>query len=168
MILFRPFRAGDYIEAAGVAGSVREISIFSTTLISPDNKTITVPNGGILSGNIVNHSARPERRIDIDVIVGYSANVLRVKEQLQTIAQSEPRVLTEKEIAFGITSFTETGIKFVLRAWVKSSDFGATQFALMESIKNHFDAAGIEMPYRQVDVQVSKIPQQTEAVRQGS
>ncbi|MBC6905892.1 mechanosensitive ion channel family protein [Saccharophagus sp. K07] len=158
LILFRPFRAGDYIEAAGAAGSVREISIFSTTLITADNKTVTIPNGGILSGNVVNHSIQPQRRIDLDVIVGYSANVARVKEELSAVVQNESRVLKDKEIAIGVTGFVETGIKFVVRVWVKSSDLGDTQFALLENIKNRFDAAGIEMPYRQVDVQLSKIP----------
>lgn len=158
LILFRPFRAGDYIEAAGAAGSVREISIFSTTLITADNKTVTIPNGGILSGNVVNHSIQPQRRIDLDVIVGYSANVARVKEELSAVVQNESRVLKDKEIAIGVTGFVETGIKFVVRVWVKSSDLGDTQFALLENIKNRFDAAGIEMPYRQVDVQLSKTP----------
>lgn len=158
LILFRPFRAGDYIEAAGAAGSVREISIFSTTLITADNKTVTIPNGGILSGNVVNHSIQPQRRIDLDVIVGYSANVARVKEELSAVVQNESRVLKDKEIAIGVTGFVETGIKFVVRVWVKSSDLGDIQFALLENIKNRFDAAGIEMPYRQVDVQLSKIP----------
>lgn len=158
LILFRPFRAGDYIEAAGAAGSVREISIFSTTLITADNKTVTIPNGGILSGNVVNHSIQPQRRIDLDVIVGYSANVARVKEELSAVVQNESRVLKDKEIAIGVTGFVETGIKFVVRVWVKSSDLGDTQFALLENIKNRFDAAGVEMPYRQVDVQLSKIP----------
>lgn len=158
LILFRPFRSGDYVEAAGTAGLVSEISIFSTTLLTPDNKTITVPNAGILGGNIINYSMQPERRIDIEVGVGYNSSIARVKEELLAVAQGDPRVLKEKEITIGITAFADSAIKFVLRCWVKGSDFGATQFALMESIKNRFDSAGIEMPYRQIDVHLTKTP----------
>jgi len=168
LILFRPFRAGDYIEAAGTAGVVKEISIFSTTFMTPDNKTITVPNGGILGGNIINYSLQTERRIDLEIGVSYSSDVDLVKRELLAVAQADERVLKDKEITVGIMTFADSSINFVLRPWVKTSDFWPVRYSLMENIKKRFDAAGIEIPFPQMDVHVQKLPRQESLAPQPS
>lgn len=160
LILFRPFRAGDYIEAAGTAGVVKEISIFSTTFMTPDNKTITVPNGGILGGNITNYSLQTERRVDLEIGVSYSSDIELVKRELLAVAQADERVLKDKEITVGIMTFADSSINFVLRPWVRTPDFWPVRFALMENIKKRFDEAGIEIPFPQMDVHVQKLPKE--------
>lgn len=160
LILFRPFRAGDYIEAAGTAGVVKEISIFSTTFVTPDNKTITVPNGGILGDNITNYSLQTERRVDLEIGVSYSSDIELVKRELLAVAQSDERVLKDKEITVGIMTFADSSINFVLRPWVRTPDFWPVRFALMENIKKRFDEVGIEIPFPQMDVHVQKLPKE--------
>lgn len=158
LILFRPFRAGDYIEAAGTAGVVKEISIFSTTFVTPDNKTITVPNGGILGDNITNYSLQTERRVDLEIGVSYSSDIELVKRELLAVAQADERVLKDKEITVGIITFADSSVNFVLRPWVRTADFWPVRFSLMENIKKRFDEVGIEIPFPQMDVHVQKMP----------
>lgn len=160
LILFRPFRAGDYIEAAGTAGVVKEISIFSTTFVTPDNKTITVPNGGILGDNITNYSLQTERRVDLEIGVSYSSDIDLVKRELLAVAQADERVLKDKEITVGIITFADSSVNFVLRPWVRTADFWPVRFSLMENIKKRFDEVGIEIPFPQMDVHVQKLPKE--------
>lgn len=160
LILFRPFRSGDYIEAAGTAGVVKEISIFSTTLLTPDNRTITVPNGSILSGNIVNNSLQAERRIDLEIGVDYTCDVDSVKRELLALAQADERVLKDRAIEIGIVTFANSSVNFALRVWVRNSDFGAVRFSLLENIKKRFDEVGIEIPFPQMDVNVRSMPKE--------
>lgn len=160
LILFRPFRAGDYIEAAGTAGVVKEISIFSTTFVTPDNKTITVPNGGILGDNITNYSLQTERRVDLEIGVSYSSDIELVKRELLAVAQADERVLKDKEITVGIITFADSSVNFVLRPWVRTADFWPVRFSLMENIKKRFDEVGIEIPFPQMDVHVQKLPKE--------
>jgi small conductance mechanosensitive channel len=160
LILFRPFRSGNYIEAAGTAGVVKEISIFSTTLLTPDNRTITVPNSSILTGNIVNYSLQAERRIDLEIGVSYSADVDAVKRELLAVAQADERILKDRPMEVGIVSFANSSVNFALRVWAKTSEFGVVRFALMENIKKRFDEVGIEIPFPQMDVNVRSLPKE--------
>ncbi|HBN7643546.1 mechanosensitive ion channel [Pseudomonas aeruginosa] len=160
LILFRPFRAGDYIEAAGTAGVVKEISIFSSTFVTPDNKTITVPNGGILDGNIVNYSLQAERRIDLEIGVSYGSDIEVVKRELLAVTREDERVLKDKDVTVGIMTFADSSINFVVRPWVRTADFWPVRFALMEAIKKRFDETGIEIPFPQMDVHVQKLPKE--------
>lgn len=160
LILFRPFRAGDYVEAAGIAGVVKEISIFSTTLLTPDNRTITVPNGSILSGNIINYSLQPERRIDLEIGVGYNCDVDVVKRELLALTQADERVLKDRAIEVGIVNLANSSVNFAVRVWVRNSDFGSVRFSLLENIKKRFDELGIEIPFPQMDVHVRSMPKQ--------
>lgn len=155
LIMFRPFRAGDYIEAAGTAGVVKEISIFSTTLMTPDNKTITVPNGGILGDNIINYSLQTERRVDLEIGVSYKSDLDLVKRELLALAKADERVLKEKEITVGVIALADSSINFVLRPWVKTADFWPVRFSLLENVKKRFDEVGIEIPFPQMDVHIS-------------
>lgn len=160
LILFRPFRSGNYIEAAGTAGVVKEISIFSTTLLTPDNRTITVPNSSILTGNIVNYSLQAERRIDLEIGVSYSADVEAVKRELLALAQADERVLKDRPMEVGIVSFGNSSVNFALRVWAKNSEFGVVRFALLENIKKRFDEVGIEIPFPQMDINVRSLPKE--------
>ncbi len=160
LILFRPFRSGNYIEAAGTAGVVKEISIFSTTLLTPDNRTITVPNSSILTGNIVNYSLQTERRIDLEIGVSYNCNVDVVKRELLAVAQVDERILKDRPMEVGIVSFANSSVNFALRVWAKNSEFGVVRFALMENIKKRFDEVGIEIPFPQMDINVRSLPKE--------
>lgn len=154
IIFLRPFRSGDYIEAAGTAGIVQEISLFSTKLITPDNKTITVPNGGILNNNIVNYSLQPERRIDIEVSVHTRSDLDLVKRELLAVVEADERVLKTRPIVIGVMSFDNVALNLVVRPWVHTSDFWPVRFHLMETIKKRFDELGIQIPASKLDIHV--------------
>lgn len=156
LILFRPFKAGDYVEAGGTAGVIKEISIFSTTMLSPDNKTIIVSNGSIMGGNIVNYSTQEQRRLDLVIGVSYSANLDLVRQELMSLVQADERVLKDKEVTIGISELGNSSVNFVCRPWVNTADYWPTKFALLENIKKRFDAVGIEIPFPQMDVHLHK------------
>ncbi len=156
LILFRPCKVGDFVEAGGAAGVISDISIFATTILTGDNKTITVANAGIMGGNIVNYSTQSERRIDMVVGVGYSANLQQVKDELKAIAEADSRVLTTKEVTIGVAELADSSVNLVFRPWVVSADYWGTKFDLTEKIKSRFDELGIEFPYPQMDVHVQQ------------
>lgn len=146
MIIFKPFKAGDYIEGAGVAGTVEELGIFTTLLKSPDNKAIIVPNGKLAGDNIINYNANPTRRLDLVIRVSYGDDIDKVKHILAQIVAADDRIMKEPAVAIGVTSLGITGIEFAVRLWVRTSDFGDVQFAVLENIKRTFDAEGIVIP----------------------
>jgi small conductance mechanosensitive channel len=146
MIIFKPFKAGDYIEGAGVAGTVEELGIFTTHLKSPDNKAIIVPNGKLSGDNIINYNANPTRRLDLVIRVGYGDDIDKVKRILAQIVASDDRIMKEPAVAIGVTALGVTGVEFAVRLWVRTTDFGDVQFAVLENIKRTFDAEGISIP----------------------
>lgn len=152
LILLRPFKAGDYIEAGNTAGIVKELSIFTTILTSPDNRTITVPNGAILGGNIVNYSTLPERRVDLLIGVSYKSDIDQVRREVLSVVEADERVLKDKPITIAVMELADSSINFVVRPWVKTPDFWPTRFDLLENIKKRFDEVGIEIPFPQMDV----------------
>lgn len=156
LILFRPCKVGDFIEAAGAMGTVSDISIIATTILTGDNKTITVSNTELMTGNIVNYSTQSERRIDLVVGVGYGSNIQQVKDELQKIADADSRILTDRAVTIGLNELADSSINFVFRPWVKSSDYWPTRFDLNAKIKNRFDELGIEFPFPQMDVHLQK------------
>ncbi|GAB1256243.1 mechanosensitive ion channel family protein [Aurantivibrio plasticivorans] len=156
LIMFRPCKVGDFVEAGGAMGVVSDISIFATTILTGDNKTITIANSSIMGGNIVNYSTQEERRIDMVVGVSYNANIQQVKDELAAIAAADERVLTTKDVTIGLAELADSSINFVFRPWVKSGDYWPTKFDLNEKIKNRFDELGIEIPYPQMDVHVQQ------------
>ncbi|MBX3437082.1 MAG: mechanosensitive ion channel, partial [Planctomycetaceae bacterium] len=135
LIVFRPFKMGDSIEAGGTAGVVEEISIFHTILKTPDNRRVIVPNSGITGGNITNNSHNTTRRIDLVVSCGYSDDLLAVKSFLQDVVDDEPRVLDEPAPQVAVNDLGESSVNFVVRPWVKASDYFAVKSALTERIK---------------------------------
>lgn len=154
IILFRPFKNGDFVEAGGTCGVIHEISIFSTVFKTLDNKTVIVSNSAISSGNIVNYSTEPLRRVDFTVGVSYSANIERVKQELLSIAETEIRVLKDRDITIAVAELGDSSVNFAFRVWVDSTDYWPVFFDLNEKIKIQFDAKGIEIPFPQMDVNI--------------
>lgn len=152
MMIFRPFKAGDYIEAAGTAGSVLEINIFITTLKTGDNRIIHVPNNNIISSNIVNYSTNETRRIDMVYGIGYDDDIKAAKAIIEEILSADERILDDPAPVIGVLELADSSINIAVRPWVKRGDFGAVKFALNEAIKEAFDAANISIPYPQTDV----------------
>jgi small conductance mechanosensitive channel len=154
MIIFRPFRVGDFIEGAGVAGVVEEIQIFTTTLKTGDNKIIIIPNAKLSGDNIINYSAQETRRVDMTVGVSYSANLSKVREVLLDIISKDARILAEPAPLVAVAELAESSVNFVVRVWAKTGDYWGVKFDATETIKNRFDAEGIGIPFPQRDIHI--------------
>jgi len=157
IVIFRPYKVGDYIEAGTNAGTVKDIQIFSTVLRTPDNKTIVVPNGSIMDGSITNYSEQPTRRIDIIASCSYEDDLDKVKQVLKTILDSEDRedrILTEPKPQIAVSELAESSVNFIVRPWVNSSDYLPVMYSLLEQIKKTFDQEGISIPYPQSDIHI--------------
>ncbi|MFP5341034.1 MAG: mechanosensitive ion channel family protein, partial [Gammaproteobacteria bacterium] len=148
ILLFRPIRVGEWIEAQGVAGTVDSIQIFHTVLKSADNKTIVVPNGALSNGHITNYSREPRRRADINVGIDYGADIKLARQILLEIAQDE-RVLRDPEPVVFVTGLGDSSVNLSLRVWVATGDFWPVTFGFTELVKERFDAAGIGIPFPQ-------------------
>jgi len=152
IILFKPFKVGDVVTAAGVTGSVQEVSIFNTVMITPDNQKIIVPNSAITNDSIININANPTRRVDLVVGIGYDDDIKKAKNVLNSIIEADERVLKEKGITVAVSELADSSVNFVVRAWVNTPDYWAVKFDLTETIKITFDNEGISIPYPQQDV----------------
>lgn len=152
IVLFRPFKFGDFIEAGGVAGTVTDIQIFNTVLSSPDNIKIIVPNSQVLSSSIKNYTALPSRRVEIIAGVSYKDDLKKVRAVLQSLVEADSRVLKEPACVIAVKEMAESSVNFVVRPWVKSSDYWSVFFDLTEKIKLAFDENGISIPFPQRDV----------------
>ena len=152
LILLRPIKVGDFVEVGGVSGSVKEVAIFATTLLTGDNKTIILANSAVMGGTIVNYSTTGERRVDLVVGVGYSSNIQQVKDELQAIAAADDRVLKEKDVTIGVVELADSSVNLVFRPWVKSGDYWGVYFDFQERVYNRFNELGIEIPFPQMDV----------------
>jgi len=156
LILFRPFKVGDFVEAGGVSGIVEEIQIFSTKMKSGDNKEITVPNGQIVDSTITNYSAKETRRVDLVIGVGYSDDLKKVRAVLEDILNGDERILKDPAPTIGVLELADSSVNFAVRPWVKSGDYWPVLFATQETIKLRFDAEGISIPYPQQDLHIVK------------
>lgn len=154
MIIFKPFKAGDYIEGAGVAGTVEGIQVFTTVLRTADNKTIIVPNAKIMGDNITNYSAKETRRVDLLFGVSYSDDIDKVRRILQNIVDSDPRILKDPESMIIVKELAESRVNLEVRAWVKTGDYWGVYFDTLEKAKRKFDAAGVSIPFPQRDIHV--------------
>lgn len=154
MIIFRPFKVGDYIEGAGTAGSVREIQMFTTTLMTPDNKTIIIPNSKLSGDNITNYSAAPTRRVDLTVGVAYDADIKHVKRVLEGIVGKDSRILEDPPHQIAVAELADNSVNFVVRLWVDSGDYWGVYFDTTEAVKQRFDEENIGIPYPQRDVHI--------------
>lgn len=154
LVILHPFRAGDYIEGGGIGGIVREIGIFSSTFITPDNKTVIVPNSKLTSDNITNYSVAGTRRVDLVIGVGYGDDIDKVKEIIETTVKADSRVLADPGIFIGLVELGDSSVNFVVRPWVKIADYWGVFFDTQENIKKAFDANGISIPFPQQDVHI--------------
>ena len=156
LIIFRPFTKGDFVEVAGTSGSVDSISIFTTTMTTPDNKEVIVPNGAILSNNIINYSARDTRRVDMVFGIGYDDDIKKAKELLEQIVAADERVLKDPAPVVALGELADSSVNFLVRPWVNSADYWGVLWDTTETVKLKFDEAGISIPYPQMDVHVDK------------
>ncbi|MCB1830144.1 MAG: mechanosensitive ion channel [Chromatiaceae bacterium] len=156
MIIFRPFKAGDYVEAGGTAGVVEAINIFSTTMRTGDNREIIVPNGSIYNGAITNYSARETRRIDMVFGISYGDDLRRARAIMQQVLDDDERVLKDPAYTVAVAELADSSVNFVVRPWVKNSDYWAVKFDLTEKIKLAFDDNGISIPFPQMDVHMQQ------------
>ena len=152
LIIFRPFKLGDFVEAGGTAGIVEEIQIFNTVLRTPDNRRVIVPNGAITSDTITNNSANDTRRIDLVIGCGYSDDLKAVKSYLESVLADEDRILSDPEPLVAVGELGSSSIDFLVRPWVKAEDYFATKCDLTERIKLGFDERGFNFPYPSQDV----------------
>ena len=147
IIIFKPFRVGDFVTAGGVTGSVSEVGIFNSVFVTGDNQRIIVPNSSITSGSITNVNANNTRRVDIVVAISYEDSIKNAKDVLTNIINSNPKVLKEKGFGISVTDLAETSVKLGVNVWAKSSDYGSLKAELLEEIKIKFDEVGITIPY---------------------
>ncbi|MBB1270118.1 mechanosensitive ion channel family protein [Shewanella sp. SR44-3] len=158
MVIFRPCRVGDYVEAAGIAGVVDEITIFSTKLKTGDNKLIIAPNSAMMNGTIVNYSAMEKRRIDLVIGVSYSADIALTKQVIDKVLAAHDKVLAEPGYTIALSELANCSINFVVRPWVMTGDYWPVRFELLEQVKLALDEAKIEIPFPQMDVHVKDLP----------
>ena len=154
LILFRPFKVGDFITAAGQSGTVDSVEVFTTTLITPDNRVIIVPNGQISSSSIINFSARDTRRIDLVIGIGYGDDIKQAKSVIEAIFEADERILAEPAPAVAVSELGESSVDLVVRPWVNRSDFWAVRCDITQTIKESFDKAGISIPFPQRDLHI--------------
>lgn len=156
IILLRPFKSGDYVEAGGKAGTIKKIEIFSTEMRTPDNKVIVMPNSKIMSDAIINYSRESTRRVDLVIGVGYDADLRKAKEVLKSVLDNESRILKDPAYNISVSELADSSVNFIVRPWVNSEDYWPTYWSLMENIKIALDDADITIPFPQMDVHLHK------------
>src|SRR5690554_5274678 len=152
IMIYRPFKSGDYVDAGGIAGSVVRIELFTTILKTPDNKKVVVPNSRITTAAITNFSENPTRRVDMVIGVSYNANLQETRQLFLDILMADERVLKMPAPTIGVSELGDSAVKFIVRPWVNRADYWAVYWACMEKFKDGLDAAGIGIPYPQMDV----------------
>ena len=152
LLVLRPFKAGDYVEAANTAGMVEKISIFSTTLRTPDNKEVTVPNGSIYSNNIVNYSARDTRRVDMVFSISYEDDIRKAKEVISAALSADNRVLSDPAPTVAVSSLSDNSVDLIVRPWARTSDYWPLLWDMTEQLKLELEGSGMTIPFPQRDI----------------
>jgi len=152
ILLFKPFKVGDFIDAQGFMGSVREIQIFNTVLKTPDNKTIIIPNGGLATGSMTNFSTEQQRRVDWKFGIAYGDNADTAREVFEGLIAEDERILKEPAPFIALSELGDSSVNFVVRAWVNSSDYWAVFFDMNEKVYKSFPEKGLNIPFPQMDV----------------
>lgn len=158
ILVFKPFKSGDFVEAGGVSGVVENVQLFSTTMRTTDNKEVIVPNGGIYDGPITNFSARDTRRVDMVFGIGYDDDIRKAKAILETLVTEDERILKDPAPVVALSALAESSVNFIVRPWVNSGDYWKVSWDMNEKVKLAFDEAGISIPYPQMDVHLHKQP----------
>lgn len=154
LILFKPFKIGDFVEAGGISGIVEKIEVFNTIFRSGDNKEIIVPNAQIYGNTITNYSAKPTRRIDMIIGISYDDDMRKARDLIIETINADERVLKDPEPVVAVHELADSSVNFVVRPWVATGDYWPTRWALTQAIKENFDANNITIPYPQRDVYV--------------
>lgn len=154
ILLFKPFKIGDFIEAQGYKGTVNEIQIFNTILKTPDNVTIIVPNGGLSTGAVTNYSVEEKRRVDMTFGMGYGEDVDKVRNVLLEIIHADSRILQDPEPFIKVGALADSSVNFTLRLWVKATDYWGVHFDMNEKVYKQFGQVGVNIPFPQMDVHV--------------
>lgn len=157
ILIFKQFKAGDLIEAAGILGVVETLNIFSTQLKTGDNKTIFVPNGKLIGDNIINYSTKPTRRVDLVIGVSYDADLSHVKSVLEEILDNDSRILKDPAPTIGVLELADNSVNFAVRPWVAAADYWSVYFDLHADVKTRFDKEAIGIPYPQRDVHLHQV-----------
>lgn len=156
ILLFKPFQVGDFIDAQGYSGSVTAIQIFNTFLLTPDNKTIIIPNGGLSTGAMVNYSTQPTRRVDFTFGIGYEDDIDKAREQIQKLIEADKRIFTDPAPFIGVSELADSSVNFAVRVWADAGDYWGIFFDMTELVKKTFDKENISIPYPQTDVHLIK------------
>lgn len=156
ILLLKPYKIGDYIEAQGEAGVVKEIQIFSTVLTTPDNKVIVIPNGGLSTGILRNFSKEPNRRVDWTFGVAYGTDFKKVKAEIETILAADTRILRDPAWYIALAQLGDSSVNLTVRAWVASAEYWNVMHDINERVYTRFTEAGISIPFPQVDVHLVK------------
>ena len=156
ILIFKPFKVGDFISTNGMDGTVKAITMFYTTITTIDNKIVQLPNGSLSNSNIINYSANPKRRVDIDLSVSYNSDIDKVKKVIMDVINKQELILDDEEKFVRLRFHAENALVFTLRVWVNTPDYWTVYFDLMEQIKKEFDKNHIEIPYNQLDVHMIK------------
>ncbi|HBE9436915.1 mechanosensitive ion channel protein,MscS family [Clostridioides difficile] len=157
ILLIRPFKVGDYIEAAGHGGTVEQIGLFYTQLVTPDNKQILIPNGSVSNDSLINYSAKNTRRVDLTFSVGYEDDILHVRRVLKDIINNHKLIINEPEPFIGVVEHGDNAIKFAARVWCNTEDYWTIYLDLLEEVKVRFDEEGITIPYPKMDLTVKEL-----------
>ncbi len=156
LLTLRPFSVNDFIEINGKSGVVSEITILNTTLQTPDNKVITIPNGVVSNTNIENYTKLDKRRVDIVVGVGYKEDILKVKNTIMEVVKENKLILNDMEAQIVVSNLSESSVDYSVRVWTDTENYWSVYFYLFENIKIAFDREGIEIPYNKLDVNITK------------
>ena len=152
MIIFKPYKLDDFVEAAGVAGTVEDIQIFTTQLKTPDNKTIIIPNSKIMGDNITNYTMKGTRRVDMVFGIGYGDDIDKARQVIKDIIEQDDRVLKDPELMIAVSELADSSVNFAVRAWTAAGDYWGFYFDTTEKVKKQFDAQGISIPFPQRDI----------------
>jgi small conductance mechanosensitive channel len=156
ILIFKPFKVGDFIDTHTDSGTVKSINLFYTTLTVVDNRTVSIPNGVLANSAVVNFSNEKERRLDITLDVSYNNKIDDVKKSINSVLSKEKRINKEKEVFVRLTNYKESSMEYTIRVWVLKEDYWNVRFDLLENIKDKFDKDGIVIPYNQLDIHVDK------------
>lgn len=157
ILIFKPYRVGDFVEVAGVAGTVTSVLVFTTELNTGDNKRIIIPNGQAMGGTITNYSTNDTRRVDLVMGIGYGDDIDKAKKVLEDIVAADDRILKDPAPTIAVVELADSSVNFVVRPWVNKADYWGVYFGLTEAVKKRFDKEGISIPFPQSDVHMHQV-----------
>lgn len=160
LLLFKPFKVGDFIESQGIMGTVSEIQIFNTILKTPDNRVIILPNSPLATNNLTNFTKEPNRRVDLAFGIGYDDDIDKAREVIEEVIKRNEKVLNEPAPPFiAVSELADSSVNFAVRIWTKTEDYWEVYFYMHETVKKEFDKQGISIPYPQTDVHIHQVKQ---------